>query len=138
MRICGDYKVTLNQQINIDQYPLPRPKELFAALAGGEQFTKIDLSEAYLQMEVDDASKELLTINTHKGLYRMNRLPFGVASAPAIFQNVMDQVLNGLEGIGGFLDDIIVTRKTKAVHLANLEKVLKKLKIRPMSAKRKM
>eukprot|EP00731_Ephydatia_muelleri_P001779 Em0001g1779a len=49
VRICGDYKVTLNPCLEVDQYPLPKPEELFATLAGGEQFTKMDLSQAYLQ-----------------------------------------------------------------------------------------
>ena len=62
-------------------------------LNGGQHFTKLDLSEAYLQIELDDESKQFLVINTHKGLYRFNRLPYGVASAPAIFQKVMDEVL---------------------------------------------
>ncbi len=68
VRICGDYKVTLNKQINVDKYPLPRPDELFAKLAGGQKFSKIDLSDTYLQLEMDDESKDLLTINTHQGL----------------------------------------------------------------------
>ena len=78
-RICGDYKVTINQELEIDQYPLPKPENLFATLAGGKKFTKLDLSQAYQQLELDDPSKLLVTINTHRGLYRYNRLPFGVA-----------------------------------------------------------
>ena len=48
------------------------------------------------------------TINTHLGLYRYTRLPFGVASSPAIFQKVMDSVMSGLQGVGGILDDLII------------------------------
>lgn len=47
IRICGDYKATVNQDIDIDQHPLPRPEDLFATLAGGKFFTKLDLSMAY-------------------------------------------------------------------------------------------
>ena len=50
-----------------------------------------------------------MTINTHKGLYRVNRLPYGVASAPAIFQKLMDQVLQGIDGVIYYLDDILIT-----------------------------
>ena len=49
-------------------------------------FSKLDLAHAYQQLELDDASKLLTTITTHKGLFKYNRLPFGVNSAPAIFQ----------------------------------------------------
>ena len=55
IRICGDYKVTVNQSLEVDQYPLPKPDELFALLAGGQKFTKLDLSQAYQQLLLDAA-----------------------------------------------------------------------------------
>ncbi|CAF4638013.1 unnamed protein product, partial [Rotaria sp. Silwood2] len=94
----------------------------------GTLFSKIDFSEAYLQVELDDDSKELLVINTHKGLFRFNRLPFGVASAPSIFQKIMDQMLSGLEGAVCYLDDIIVMGKNKIDHLNNLKNVFTRIK----------
>ena len=63
-------------------YPIPKLDDLYRKLVGGQTFTELDLSHAYEQMLVDENSKEFLTINTHKGLYRYNRLPYGVASAP--------------------------------------------------------
>ena len=66
-------------------HPIPKLDDLYTKLAGGKTFTELDLSHAYKQMLVDENSKEFLTINTHKGLYRYNRLPYGVASAPGIF-----------------------------------------------------
>ena len=92
VRICGDYKVTVNPCLDVDQHPLPKPEELFATLSAGQQFSKMDLSQAYLQLELDEESKNLVTLNTHKGLYRFTRLPFGVASASAIFQRLMESV----------------------------------------------
>ena len=84
-RICGDYKVTINQALAVDQYPLPKPEDLFASLTGGKAFTKLGLSQAYHQLQLDDASSTYVTINTHQGLYRFKKLLFGVASAPAMF-----------------------------------------------------
>ena len=92
-RLCGDYKVTINPVLNVDQYPLPKPEDLFATLAGDKRFTKLELRQAYVQLRLDDKSSSYVSVNTHKGLYRYNRLPFGVASAPAMFQKTMDEIL---------------------------------------------
>lgn len=78
------------------EYPLPRIEDIFSSLAGGETFSKIDLSQAYLQMEVEKSSRKLVTINTHKRLYQYDRLVFGVTSAPAIWQRAMEQVLQDI------------------------------------------
>ena len=88
-RICGDIKVTLNPALEIDQHPIPTPEDIFASLAGGELFTTLDLPQAYQQLLLDEESSELVTVNTHLGLYHYTQLPFGVASAPAIFQRTM-------------------------------------------------
>ena len=82
------YKVTVNQILAVEEYPLPTPEELFSTLSRGKLFSKLDLSQAYLQLPVQKESKPYLMINTHQGLYAYNRLPFGVASAPAIFSKI--------------------------------------------------
>ena len=68
-RICGDYKLTANRASLLEYYPLPKVDDLFATLVGGILFTKLDMSQAYLQLALDDQAKGLLTINTHKGLF---------------------------------------------------------------------
>ena len=127
IRLCGDYKVSVNPHLEVNKYPLPHPEEIFTALNGGEKFTKLDLSEAYLQIPLDEQSRNLVVINTHKGLYRFTRLPYGVASAPSIFQQIMDQILPKQEGIICYLDDILITGKNDQQHLGNLKAVLAKL-----------
>jgi hypothetical protein len=104
VRICGDFKVTINPQLDVDEYLLPRIEEIYANLSGGQQFSVIDLRQAYLQMEVEEESKTYLTVNTHRGLYQYQRLPHGVASVPAVWQRAMDQVLQGIPRV--YLDDI--------------------------------
>ena len=126
-RLCGDYKVTINQALEVDQYPLPKPEDLFATLAGGTLFSKLDLSQAYLQLQLDEKSIPYVTINTHQGLYQYTRLPFGVASAPALFQKLMDTVLQGIPGVICYIDDILVSGKDEASHLAALEEVFRRL-----------
>ena len=100
------------KQINI--HALPKPEELFATLAGGITFTKLDLSQAYTQIPLDEESVRYVTINTHKGLYRYKGLPYGVASAPAIFQKFMDSTLQGIPNVTCYIDDILVTGSTHA------------------------
>ena len=127
VRICGDFKPTYNQAADTETYPIPRVEELFSNLSGGKQFTKLDMSSAYLQLPIDDASKEYTTINTHKGLFQFNRLPFGIASAPAIFQRTMETLLRGIPGISVYLDDILITGPTLEDHLQSLQQVLERL-----------
>ena len=126
IRLCGDYKVTISPALLIDQYPLPKPADLMACLTGGKRFSKLDLTSAYQQMPLDTASMKHVMINTHQRLYEYTRLPFGVASAPAVFQRAMDTILQGIPGVICYLDDILVTWKSEAEHL-NLEEVLQRL-----------
>lgn len=136
VRKCGDFKVSVNPVLRTVQYPLPLIEDIFASLAGGEKFSKIDLAHAYLQMEVEESSKKFLTINTHKGLFRYSRLVFGVASAPVLWQIAMDRVLQGIPSTQCYLDDIIVTGKNDDEHLENLSKMLTRLSEYGLHAKR--
>ena len=81
--MCRDYKVMVNQAIDIDQYPLPRLADQFATLINGKRFSKLNLSQAYQQMLLEETSAQYLTVNTYQGLYQQTCLSFGVASAPA-------------------------------------------------------
>ena len=126
-RICGDYKVTINQALAVEQYPLPKSEDLFATLAGGTVFSKLDLSQAYLQVQLDEKSTPYVTINTHQGLYHHKRLPFGIASAPALFQKLMDEVLRGIPDVFCYIDDILVSGKDEKSHLKSLEEVFRRL-----------
>ena len=128
VRLCGDYKLTVNRVAKVDSYPLPRVEDLFAQLSGGQTFTKLDLAHAYQQLVVDEPSRKYLTVNTHKGLFEYKRLPFGVASAPAIFQRTIETILQGLPHTCVYIDDILVTGSTEAEHLQNLDRVLSRLK----------
>lgn len=125
IRICGDYKVTLNQCVEANQYPLPRIEELLAALSNGEEFSKVDLSRAYNQIELDEESSRMCAWSTHRGIYKVNRLPFGISIASGIFQSTMDRLLQGTKGTICYLDDILVTGKNREEHMENLENLFK-------------
>lgn len=128
IRICGDFSTGLNSVLEDHQYPLPLPDDIFSTLTGGKFFSKIDLADAYLQVMVEDDSKHLLTINTHRGLYVYNRLCFGVKAAPGIFQQAMDTMLAGLTGVVSYLDDLIVVGKNESEHKQNVLAVFDRIR----------
>ena len=68
IRLSGDYKVTVNKSLKVDQYPLPRPDEPFAAFFGGVKFLKIDLTHAYQQMILDTDLRVYVTIKVSLGI----------------------------------------------------------------------
>ncbi|XP_031332739.1 uncharacterized protein K02A2.6-like [Photinus pyralis] len=127
IRLCADFKVTLNPNLVVDEHPLPTTDELFQDLAGGEKFTKIDLTKAYLQMRVRDEDQKFLTLNTHKGLYKCTRLMYGLSCAPAKFQRKIENILSGIPGIAVFIDDCRLTAPNDKIHLERLEEVFKRL-----------
>ena len=128
VHICGDYRLTVNQASRLDSYPLPRVDELFATLAGGKTFSKLDPQHAYLQLPLETNSKQYTTIITHRGLFQYNRLPFGVSYAPGIFQRAIDSLVKGIPYVAAYMDDILLTGETQEQHLANLTAVLERLK----------
>ncbi|XP_018404622.1 PREDICTED: uncharacterized protein K02A2.6-like, partial [Cyphomyrmex costatus] len=127
IRICGDYSVTLNPNLIVDDHPLPTIDELFSEMAGGTSFSKIDLKQAYLQLEVRKEDQQYLTLNTHRGLYKPTRLMYGIASAPAIWQREIENILKDIPGVTVFLDDIKVTGTNDTEHLHRLELVFQRL-----------
>ena len=127
VRICGDFKLTVNKVAKLDTYPLLKIDDLFSQLAGGKRFSKLDLAHAYLQVALDEESKQYVVINTHKGLYRYNRLPFGIHSAPAIFQRTIESILRGIPHVSVYIDHILVTGATESEYLQTLDKVLTQL-----------
>lgn len=126
IRVCADYKLTLNKCLEVDHYPLPKVDDLLTKLHGGDKFTKLDLSQAYAQFELDD-SKKYTVINTHRGLFMYNRLIYGLASSPGIFQRKLEQLFADMPRVGVFLDDIIITGEDDRAHIDTLHEVFDRL-----------
>lgn len=136
VRVCGDYRVTVNKAMKADSHPIPRIEDLFAAMSGGTSFSKLDLSHAYLQLQLEESARDYLVINTHKGLFEYTRMPFGVASAPCIFQRTMDNLLQGIDHVAVYIDDILVTGRTEEEHLRTLDEILTRLEKAGMRLKK--
>ena len=88
IRLCADYKTTINKYLENSKHVIPRIEDIFTALQEGSSFTKLDFKNAYNQLLVDDETRMLLAWSTHKGIYRLNRLPCGTKPACGIFQQV--------------------------------------------------
>ena len=128
VRLCADYTGTLASQINTECYPLPKPEELFGVMSGGKVYASLDLRHSYEQLELDEASKAPLTVNTIKGLMRYSRLPYGISSAGAIVQRAMEELLAGMENVHCFVDDIIVRSDDMKSHLSTLRELFKRFR----------
>ncbi|UYV70438.1 K02A2.6-like [Cordylochernes scorpioides] len=126
IRICGDFRSTANKAIILDKYPLPTIDEIFSKLSGSTVFSTLDLSMAYLQVELAEA-KGVVNINTTKGLLAYKRLPYGVAVAPNKFQRLMDNIFADIPGVACYIDDILVSGRDANEHKAKLELVFKRL-----------
>lgn len=128
IRICGDYKITINPKLKRDFYPLPRIEELFANLSNGEEYSKIDLRHAYEQVILENESQKYTAITTHIGTYVYRRTPYGLSCVPEKFQKLMEEILRGVPNTVVFLDDICVTGVNRQTHLNNLRAVFERLR----------
>ncbi|XP_026687108.1 uncharacterized protein K02A2.6-like [Diaphorina citri] len=126
LRICGDYKVSINKNLVVDKHPIPRISDLISSIKGNI-FAKLDLSQAYLQIPLCPESQLLTTISTHRGLFCYKKLPFGIASAPSLFVREMEKIFFGLEGTLVYFDDIFICGKDKSELNHRIEIVLQKL-----------
>jgi len=84
IRICADYKSTINKYLELDRYPIPHIDDILAKLHGGRYFCKLDISQAYLHIPVDDDTATLQTITMHLGNYKVRHMFFGMKNAPSI------------------------------------------------------
>jgi len=125
-RLCVDYSTGLNDALQLHQHPLP-VRRIFFSLNGAHEFSQIDSSDAYVQVALDDDSKRLCKINTHRGVYEYQRLPSGVKSAPDIFQAIMDKMLAGLPFATAYLDDIVVVSRSQNDHRRHLHAVFDRI-----------
>lgn len=128
IRICADCKVTINKYVKTEHYPLPLVDDLLASLANFKVFSVLDMAGAYQQLEVTEDCRELLTINTQRGLFQYTRLPFGVSVSGSLFQEVMDKLLSGLDGVFCYLDDILIGGYDLEDAKRKLNKVMERLK----------
>ncbi|XP_039449504.1 uncharacterized protein K02A2.6-like [Culex pipiens pallens] len=117
-----------NRAIKREAYMMPTFEDFLPRLTEARFFSRLDIKEAFHQLELDEDSRYITTFITHKGLYRYKRLLFGISCASEMFQRIMEQILSGCKNVVNYIDDILVFGKTKFEHDQALEKVLTILK----------
>lgn len=129
LRLCVDFR-RVNQGVLREHHPMPVIEQILARLGGGTIWSKLDIKDSFLQVVVDAESRDILTFITTKGLFRFKRLPFGLVTAPEIFQKVVDEILCGCDGTHWYLDDIFVVGRDLEEHNARLKQVMDRLEHR--------
>lgn len=125
LRLCIDPK-DLNKGIQREHFRLPTKSDITSAMNGARYFSKLDASSGFYQIALDEESAKLCTFNTPFGRHCFLRLPFDITSAPKVFHETMQQLFDGIEGVGVFIDDVVVWGCTKQEHDERLRKVLNK------------
>jgi hypothetical protein len=116
-----------NKAIVRENHPLPTCEEMWPCLAGATMFSKLDVKEAFHQIELAPGSRFITTFISKRGLMRYTRLMFGINNAPELFQKTMERLLMGCENMLVYLDDILVYGKSREEHDRSLKKVLERL-----------
>lgn len=127
VRLCVDMRQA-NKAIIPERHPLPTFEEIMPHLDGCRYFSKIDLVQAFHQLELSPESREITTFVTPNAYYRYKRLMFGMNCAAEIFQREIERVLQGLRGVKVFIDDVLVFAATKEEHEERVAAVFHRLK----------
>ncbi|GBN26985.1 Retrovirus-related Pol polyprotein from transposon 17.6, partial [Araneus ventricosus] len=125
LRLCLDPR-DLNRVIKREHHLIPSAEDIISRLEGKKLFTVLDLKDGFWQVPLDNESSDLCTFNTPHGRYKFNVLPFGIASAPEVFQKRNEKLFGDIDGVEVYFDDIIVTGTDKVTHDAALTEVLKR------------
>ena len=125
VRICVDLK-PLHQIVLHELHPLPKVDETLAQLPGATVFSKLDANSGFWQIPLEKESRLLTTFITPSGQYCFNKLPFGISSAPELFQKRMSKILHGLDGVLRLMDDVLVFGHAREEHDARLMAALER------------
>ena len=128
VRTITDFQ-ELNKRIIRRPYPIPKISTTLQELEGFTYATALDLNMGYYTIRLDPKAVEMFTIIFPWGKYSYLRLPMGYAGSADIFQAEMMNLMEALEYVRAYIDDLLViTRGTLEDHLEKLREVLRRLR----------
>ena len=132
LRICIDPR-DLNNAIKREHYPTQTIEDVVTRMSKATIFSVLDASSGFWQIKLDGESAKLCTFNTPFGRYSFKRLPFGLSSSQDIFQRVMPQMFEDIEGVEVVVDEILVWGENEQQHDARLVQVLERAQHRNLT-----
>lgn len=119
LRVCLDPK-PLNKALKRHHYPMPTLDDILPELSRARVFSLADIRNGFWHVCLDEQSRRLTTFGTPYGRYCWNRMPFGIAPAPEVFQMKLQQELEGLSGVYPVADDIFIVGEGTTTTEANV------------------
>jgi hypothetical protein len=126
IRLCVDLS-RLNDSVMRERHIMPSVDQVLAQLADARVFSKLDCFNAFLQCPLAPESRHLTTFITPFGRFCFQRVPYGISSAPEVYQKKMLELLQGIEGVVCLMDDILVFGRDQQEHDTRLHTVLRRL-----------
>ena len=126
-RFCVDYR-KLNAVTKFGNEPMGGPEALMVKLRNDKFFTKIDMSKGYWQIPMEERSKAKTAFTVSRGCYQFKRMPFGLMNAAATFNRVMRKMLDGVQNIEHFIDDVLTHTATWDDHIKALKDLFQRVR----------
>lgn len=114
----------INECLKREHYEMPRREDIEAELAGTKSFSRLDANSGFHQIPLHEETSRICTFATPFGRYRFLRLPFGIASAPEVFQKTLNEIFDGSAGVQVYVDDMLIWGSTRQEHDGRLRRVL--------------
>lgn len=127
LRVCMDPR-DLNKYLKREHYALPTIESTLSELHGSQYFTVLDAATAFLQVPLDSHSSKICTIATPFGRFRYKTMPYGISSAPEVYQKIINQIFEGLDGVVPYMDDVLIYGRSQEEHNKRLEIALSRAK----------
>ena len=105
---------------------MAKMEDNFSQLNGISYFSSLDLRAGFHHIPLDEESISKTTFTSPFGKYEYIKVPFGLAQAPAYFQELMTGILKDFSFAIAYLDNIIILSKTAQEHLDHIEQETKK------------